>query len=139
MAAVGVTFIVGTRHLLLVVSSSVVPGLARSSPGAGPGLDRPAGPGQSGAVHGDEQGTEQTPLSSPPTGQAEAAEQSRPLSPGPRRTLWRHRDFMMLWSGQTISQMGSAITLLALPLTAVVVLHATTFQVGLLSSAYALA
>jgi MFS family permease len=42
---------------------------------------------------------------------------------------------MMLWSGQTVSQMGSAITLLALPLTAVVVLHATTFQVGLLSSA----
>ena len=42
---------------------------------------------------------------------------------------------MMLWSGQTVSQMGSAITLLALPLTAVVVLRASTFQVGLLSSA----
>jgi MFS family permease len=87
-------------------------------------------------VHGDEQRTEQTP--SPPgqpTGQAAAAEQSGQLSPEPRRTLWRHRDFMMLWSGQTVSQMGSAITLLALPLTAVVVLGASTLQVGLLSSA----
>jgi hypothetical protein len=116
MAAVGVTFIVGTRHLLLVAPYSVVPGLARTSPGAVLALDRPVGPGQSGAVHGDEQRTEQTP--SPPgqpTGQAVAAEQSGQLSPRPRRTLWRHRDFMMLWSGQTVSQMGSAITLLASP------------------------
>jgi MFS family permease len=42
---------------------------------------------------------------------------------------------MLLWTGQTVSEIGSAITLLALPLTAVVVLRATTFQVGLLSSA----
>jgi hypothetical protein len=136
MAAVGVTFIVGTGHLLLVAPSSVVPGMARASPGAGLALDTPAGRGQSGAVHGDEQRTEQTP--SPPgqpTGQVAAAEQSGQLSPGPHRTLLWHRDFMMLWSGQTVSQMGSAITLLALPLTAVVVLRASTFQVGLLSSA----
>ena len=49
--------------------------------------------------------------------------------------LWRHRDFMSLWAGQTVSFIGSAVTLLALPLTAVVTLHASTFQVGLLSSA----
>lgn len=42
---------------------------------------------------------------------------------------------MLLWGGQTISEMGSSITLLALPLTAVVVLKATTFQVGLLTTA----
>jgi len=42
---------------------------------------------------------------------------------------------MLLWSGQTISEMGSAVTQLALPLTAVVALGATTFQVGLLSAA----
>jgi MFS family permease len=53
----------------------------------------------------------------------------------PRRTLWRHRDFLLLWSGQTVSEMGSAVTLLALPLTAVVVLRASTFQVGALTSA----
>ncbi|MGH3151432.1 MAG: MFS transporter [Streptosporangiaceae bacterium] len=51
------------------------------------------------------------------------------------RTLWRHRDFLLLWSGQTVSEMGSAITQLALPLTAVVVLRASTLQVGLLTSA----
>ena len=48
----------------------------------------------------------------------------------PGRTLWRHRNFLLLWSGQTVSEMGSAVTQLALPLTAVVVLRASTFQVG---------
>jgi len=46
---------------------------------------------------------------------------------------------MLLWSGQAVSEMGAAITLLALPLTAVVVLRASTFQVGLLSAASTLA
>ena len=50
-------------------------------------------------------------------------------------SLWRQRDFMFLWGGQAVSQSGSAITTLALPLTAVVVLRASAFQVGLLSAA----
>jgi MFS family permease len=50
-------------------------------------------------------------------------------------SLWRHRDFMLLWSGQTVSEIGSAVTQLALPLTAVVALRASTFEVGLLTSA----
>jgi Na+/melibiose symporter-like transporter len=50
-------------------------------------------------------------------------------------SLWRHRDFLMLWSGQSISEIGSSVTSLALPLTAVIVLKATTFQVGLLTAA----
>jgi len=41
----------------------------------------------------------------------------------------------MLWSGQSVSEIGAALTMVALPLTAVVVLHASTFQVGLLSAA----
>jgi MFS family permease len=53
----------------------------------------------------------------------------------PARKLWRHRNFLLLWSGQTVSEMGSAVTLLALPLTAVVVLRASTLEVGLLTSA----
>ena len=56
-----------------------------------------------------------------------------------RRTLWRHRNFLLLWSGQTVSEMGSAVTQLALPLTAVVVLRASTFEVGLLTAAATLA
>jgi MFS family permease len=64
--------------------------------------------------------------------------QSRPepaAEPVAAGTLWRHRNFLLLWSGQTVSEMGSAVTQLALPLTAVVVLGASTFQVGLLTSA----
>jgi MFS family permease len=42
---------------------------------------------------------------------------------------------MLLWSGQTVSEIGSQVTVLALPLVALVVLRATTLQVGLLSTA----
>lgn len=65
-----------------------------------------------------------------------APSQPRPAAP---RSLWRHRDFLMLWSGQTVSELGSAVTKLALPLTAVVMLKASVFQVGLLSAATTLA
>jgi len=55
--------------------------------------------------------------------------------PSPARaTLWRHRDFLLLWGGQAVSQVGSQVTILALPLVAIVLLHATTLQVGLLSA-----
>jgi len=57
----------------------------------------------------------------------------------PGGPLWRHRNFLLLWGGQTVSEMGSAVTQLALPLTAVVVLRASTFEVGLLTSAATLA
>jgi MFS family permease len=50
-------------------------------------------------------------------------------------SLWRHRDFMRLWAGQTVSVFGSQVTELALPLAAVLTLHATAFQMGLLSAA----
>jgi MFS family permease len=50
-------------------------------------------------------------------------------------TLWRHPDFLKLWAGQTMSQFGSQITLLALPLTAALALHASAFQMGLLRAA----
>ncbi len=50
-------------------------------------------------------------------------------------TLWRHRDFTKLWAGQTISQLGSQITPLALPLTAALTLHATPAEMGILSAA----
>ncbi|MFG2142925.1 MFS transporter [Streptomyces sp. NPDC048696] len=54
-------------------------------------------------------------------------------------SLWRHRDFMLLWGGQTVSEIGSAVTVLALPLLAVVALNATPFQTGLLKAASGLA
>ncbi|MDP9241899.1 MAG: MFS transporter, partial [Actinomycetota bacterium] len=51
------------------------------------------------------------------------------------RSLWRHVDFMKLWSAETVSQLGTQVTILALPLTAVLVLNATPFEVGLLGTA----
>ena len=50
------------------------------------------------------------------------------------RSLWRHSDFMRLWSAETISQLGTQVTMLALPLTAILALHASPFEVGALSS-----
>jgi MFS family permease len=52
----------------------------------------------------------------------------------PRRSLWRHADFMKLWTAETISQLGSQVSLLALPLVAITVLDASAFQVGLLGT-----
>jgi MFS family permease len=49
-------------------------------------------------------------------------------------SLWRHRDFRTLWIGAMISNFGSAITSLALPLTAVVTLHASPAQMGVLGA-----
>jgi len=43
--------------------------------------------------------------------------------------------FRRLWFGQTVSEFGSQVTTLALPLTAVLVLQASTLQVGLLTTA----
>ena len=66
---------------------------------------------------------------------ADQAPQPAPADPQPPASLWRHRDFMLLWGGQSISEIGSAVTVVALPLTAVVALHATTFEVGALTAA----
>jgi len=47
-------------------------------------------------------------------------------------SLWRHPEFLKLWSAFTISRLGSSITQLALPLTAVLVLGAGATETGLL-------
>jgi MFS family permease len=52
----------------------------------------------------------------------------------PRGGLWRHPDFLRLWGATTVSQLGSQVTLVALPLAAVLVLDASTFQVALLTT-----
>jgi MFS family permease len=48
--------------------------------------------------------------------------------------LWR-RGFALLWTAQTISELGSAVTLVAFPLVAIAVLHASNFAVGVLTAA----
>jgi MFS family permease len=52
----------------------------------------------------------------------------------PRSPLWRNGDFLRLWAGQTVSELGGQVTLVALPLTAILVLDASAFEVGVLSS-----
>ena len=47
----------------------------------------------------------------------------------------RDREFMKLWVGQTVSVFGSMVTRTALPFTAILVLGATPFQMGLLNAA----
>jgi MFS family permease len=51
------------------------------------------------------------------------------------RGLWRHADFLRLWGAQTVSVFGDQVTLLALPLAAVLVLDASPAQMGLLTAA----
>jgi MFS family permease len=50
----------------------------------------------------------------------------------PRGGLWGHRDFLSLWTGQSISEFGSQISGLAIPWLAAVSLHASAFQFSLL-------
>ena len=49
--------------------------------------------------------------------------------------LWRQPDFLKVWAGETVSLFGSQVSLLAIPLTAVLVLQATPAQIGLLTAA----
>ncbi|MEW2138043.1 MFS transporter [Streptomyces sp. NPDC005409] len=48
--------------------------------------------------------------------------------------LRRHRDFRLLWCGETAGKFGASVTAVAMPLIAVSTLHAAPLQVGLLSA-----
>ncbi len=48
--------------------------------------------------------------------------------------LWRQPDFLKLWVGQTVSLLGSQVSLLALPLTAALTLKASATQMGVLQA-----
>jgi MFS family permease len=51
----------------------------------------------------------------------------------PRGPLWHNGDFLLLWGAQSVSDVGSQITGLALPLAAIFVVHASTFEVAALN------
>jgi MFS family permease len=55
-------------------------------------------------------------------------------APSRRPSLWRHVEYVKLWTAATISQMGSQVSLIAIPFIAAVVLHAAAFQVALLGT-----
>ncbi|HYL40957.1 MAG TPA: MFS transporter [Candidatus Binatus sp.] len=54
-------------------------------------------------------------------------------------SLWRHADFMKLWAGQTVSELGSVVTRTAMPLVALYLLGAGPFQMAGLVVAASLA
>ena len=49
-------------------------------------------------------------------------------------SLFRHPDFVRFWTAQTISQFGSQVSQLAIPLVAIVFLGSSAFEVALLST-----
>ncbi|MGZ6274354.1 MAG: MFS transporter [Candidatus Limnocylindrales bacterium] len=51
-----------------------------------------------------------------------------------RPSLWRHRDFMKLWSAASVSVMGSQVTAIALPFIALTMLGASVLQVSALAA-----
>jgi MFS family permease len=52
----------------------------------------------------------------------------------PTGGLWRHPDFLKLWSAETISQVGTQVSQLAIPLVAILVLDASAFEVAALGT-----
>ncbi len=49
-------------------------------------------------------------------------------------SLWQHRDFRQLWAAESVSQLGTQVTLVALPLLAVTRLDTTPLQMGVLTA-----
>lgn len=54
-------------------------------------------------------------------------------------TLARDRDFLKLWAGQAVSELGSHFTLTGLPLAAILLLDAGALEMGVLTAASAVA
>lgn len=55
-------------------------------------------------------------------------------TPKAKHSLLQNKDFMKLWMGQSISNFGSQFTFIALPLLATIILEASPFQMGLITS-----
>ena len=51
-----------------------------------------------------------------------------------KTTLWRDSEFLKLWAGQAVSELGSTVTRDAMPLLALLVLGATPLEMGMLSA-----
>ncbi|MEU8378336.1 MFS transporter [Streptosporangium sp. NPDC048865] len=60
--------------------------------------------------------------------------EKRPEGAGDDDGLWRNQDFLRLWTGQTLSQFGSQISYVAIPLIAVVTLGASATEMGVLGA-----
>jgi MFS family permease len=55
--------------------------------------------------------------------------------PRARASLWRQPDFLKLWGAQSVSQVGTQVSLLAIPVIAAITLDASPGQMGLIAAA----
>lgn len=53
----------------------------------------------------------------------------------PHGEIWQSGDFVRLWSSSTVSDLGTQVSLLAVPFVAIKTLHASTFEVAALGAA----
>jgi MFS family permease len=53
----------------------------------------------------------------------------------PKGAAWQRPDFVRLWSAATVSNLGTQVSLLALPFVAILTVHASTFEVAALGAA----
>ncbi|MEU5092277.1 hypothetical protein [Streptomyces sp. NPDC021356] len=63
----------------------------------------------------------------------EATTEERPEQ-ADRQTVWRSGNFLLLWGGQTVAELGSRISSVAVPLLAAETLDASLFQISLLTT-----
>ncbi|MCP2322109.1 MFS family permease [Hamadaea flava] len=56
-------------------------------------------------------------------------------APSPAPAADHKSDFAKFWFGETVSKIGTGVSTVALPLAAITTLHASTFQIGLLTAA----
>jgi MFS family permease len=73
---------------------------------------------------------ESPPQPDQPPVPAEPAEP--PPAAAPRPSLWRHGDFVKLWTASTISLFGSQVSGLAIPAIAIITLNVSPFEAALL-------
>jgi MFS family permease len=68
------------------------------------------------------------------TAESEVAPPSATTAAPSTGSIWTDRNFVRLWTGETISLIGNQITQFTLPLVAILTLHASTFQAGVLNA-----
>jgi MFS family permease len=72
-----------------------------------------------------------------PTSQNNSTDKRQLLSSDQPKSLWRNRDYLLLWSGQALSDIGGAVSELAFPLLVLAVTHSPA-QAGFVAALRAL-
>jgi MFS family permease len=71
------------------------------------------------------------------TSQGNSPDQRQRIPSGHPKSLWRNRDYMLLWSGQALSDIGGAVSELAFPLLVLAITHSPA-QAGFVAALRAL-